>query len=190
MKPGSSTMQQFIDTADAVASTTRKNEKIKLISELFTSLSLDDASLAAQFLTGQAFPQFEERVVGIGGASLSRAVARAAGKEGHHLGAAYRKHGDFGDMAEELLRESHKKGDLQLRDVAVLFENLSSARTEMQKDELLGAAFARASAAAVKYIIKILTGDLRIGSKESLVEEAIAKAFAQPIDGALLWTMN
>ena len=179
MKPGSSTMQQFIDTADAVASTTRKNEKIKLISELFTSLSLDDASLAAQFLTGQAFPQFEERVVGIGGASLSRAVARAAGKEGHHLGAAYRKHGDLGDMAEELLRESHKKGDLQLRDVAVLFENLSSARIEIQKDELLGAAFTRASAAAVKYIIKILTGDLRIGSKESLFEEAIAKAFGR-----------
>ena len=172
-------MQQFIDTADAVASTTKKNEKIKLISELFTSLSLDDASLAAQFLTGQAFPQFEERVVGIGGASLSRAVARAAGKEGHHLGAAYRKHGDFGDMAEELLRESHKKGDLQLRDVAVLFENLSSARIEIQKDELLGAAFTRASAAAVKYIIKILTGDLRIGSKESLFEEAIAKAFGR-----------
>ncbi len=28
-----------------------------------------------------------------------------------------------------------------------------------------------------KYIIKIMTGDLRIGLKESLVEEAIAKAY-------------
>src|SRR5438105_14968534 len=117
MKPGSSTMQQFIDTADAVASTTRKNEKIKLISELFTSLSLDDASLAAQFLTGHAFPQFEERVVGIGGVTLSRAVARAPGKESHHLGAAYWKHVRLGDMDKELLLESSKKGDLYLMHV-------------------------------------------------------------------------
>jgi len=31
-----------------------------------------------------------------------------------------------------------------------------------------------------KYITKIMTGDLRIGLKESLVEEAVAKAFATP----------
>ena len=170
-------MHKFIATADAVARTTKKTEKVKLISELFTALLLADAALAAQFLTGRAFPQFEERVVGIGGASLARAVAKAAGKEGHNLGANYRKHGDLGDMAEELLRESHQQADLQLVDVAALFENLSAARTQIQKDDLLDAGFTCASASGVKYIVKILTGDLRIGSKESLVEEAIAKAF-------------
>src|SRR4029077_3120245 len=40
-------------------------------------------------------------------------------------------------------------------------------------------AFSRASAADVKYIVKTLTGDLRIGSQESLVEEAIARAFGR-----------
>jgi DNA ligase-1 len=38
------------------------------------------------------------------------------------------------------------------------------------------------SAAEVKFAIKIMTGDLRIGLKESLVEEAIAKAFGRPIE--------
>ncbi len=33
----------------------------------------------------------------------------------------------------------------------------------------------------IKYAIKIITGDLRIGLKESLVEEAIAKAFDRPL---------
>ena len=179
MKPASSTLQEFTATADAVARTTKKTEKIKLISELFTSLSLADAALAAQFLTGRAFPQFEERVVGIGGASLVRAVAKAAGKEGHNLGASYRKHGDLGDMAEELLGTSHKEGDLELRDVVALFEKLSASRTQIHKDELLDAAFTRSSVGGVKYIVKILTGDLRIGSKESLVEEAIAKAYGR-----------
>ena len=33
-----------------------------------------------------------------------------------------------------------------------------------------------------KYVVKILSGDLRIGLREGLVEEAIAKAFAAPLD--------
>src|SRR5947207_10847390 len=33
-----------------------------------------------------------------------------------------------------------------------------------------------------KYVIKIITGDLRIGLKENTVEEAIARAFDRPIE--------
>ena len=40
---------------------------------------------------------------------------------------------------------------------------------------------AKARPAEVKYIVKIMTGDLRIGLRESLVEEAIAKAYERPI---------
>ena len=38
----------------------------------------------------------------------------------------------------------------------------------------------RATPLEAKYILKIITGDLRIGLKESLVEEAIAKAYDEP----------
>jgi DNA ligase 1 len=177
VKPVSQPMHRFVETAEAVAATTKKTEKVRLISALFSALSPSDASLAAQFFTGRAFPQFEERVVGVGGSSLARAVATASGRAGERLGKIYRKHGDLGDMAEELLRDSHAAGDLTLQDVATSFSELSAARTQRQKDELLASVIARASAGDVKYIVKILTGDLRIGSKESLVEEAIAKAF-------------
>jgi len=80
-------------------------------------------------------------------------------------------------MAEELLRSTNAKGDLALPEVAQLFEELAAARGQSQKAALLRNAFQSASAGDVKYIVKIITGDLRIGSKESLVEEAIAKAF-------------
>ena len=38
------------------------------------------------------------------------------------------------------------------------------------------------SASEGQYLVKILTGDLRIGLKEGLVEEAIANAFKVPLD--------
>src|SRR5256886_3551233 len=41
---------------------------------------------------------------------------------------------------------------------------------------------ARLSAREGQYVVKILTGDLRIGLREGLVEEAIAQAFNAPLD--------
>jgi DNA ligase 1 len=174
-------MRSFVQTADAVGATTKKLEKLRLLSEYFKSVSSDEAVLAARFFSAHVFPRNDERTIGVGGANLSRVIAEAAGKDGANLGSAYRKHGDLGDMAEELLSGTHRNGDLPLSDVAQLFENLSNARGPSQKAELLANAFKRASAGDVKYMVKIITGDLRIGSKESLVEEAIAKAFDRPV---------
>jgi DNA ligase 1 len=174
-------MRGFVEIADAVGATPKKLDKLRLIGEFFTSLSTPEAALAARFLSAHPFAGHDERTLGVGGAALSRVIAEAAGRAGEPLGPAYRKHGDLGAMAEELLQSTHPDVDLPLIDVARLFEELAAARSQSHKEKLLADAFSRASAGDVKYIVKIITGDLRIGSKESLVEEAIAKAFERPI---------
>lgn len=174
-------MRSFIQLADAVGSTTKKLQKLRLISDFLKTLSTADAALAARFLSGQAFARFDERTLGVGGANLWRVIADAAGQPSDHLRATYRKHGDLGDMAEDLLRGTNRGRDLSLADAGRLFDDLAAARSPGQKAERLAAAFRRASAGDAKYIVKIITGDLRIGSKESLVEEAIATAFDRPL---------
>jgi DNA ligase-1 len=174
-------MRKFVETADAVGATTKKLEKLRLVSEFFKSLDSRDAPLAARFLSARPFAAYDERTLGVGGANLSRVIANAAGQAGESLGTAYRKHGDLGDMVEELFRAQNRQGDLPLAEVAKLFDDLAAARVQGQKADLLAEAFARAGAGDAKYIVKIITGDLRIGSKESLVEEAIAKAFDLPL---------
>jgi DNA ligase-1 len=174
-------MRSFVETADAVGASSKKTEKVRLITDFFKNLNVSDAVLAARFLSGHPFAGYDERTLGVGGAVLSRVIAQASGRPGENLGTEYRRHGDLGDMAEELLREATREGDFALVDVGKLFEEVAAARVQMQKAELLTKAFASASAGDVKYIVKIITGDLRIGSKESLVEEAIAKAFERPL---------
>jgi len=85
-------------------------------------------------------------------------------------------------MAESMTGDKAESGDISLEAVVKLFIDLSKARSQSQKAHLLKASFAQASAGDVKYIVKILTGDLRIGSKESLVEEAISRAFSRSVD--------
>ena len=51
----------------------------------------------------------------------------------------------------------------------------------MPKANFCARCFEHASPIEAKYILKIITGELRIGLKESLVEEAIAKAYDEPL---------
>ena len=62
------------------------------------------------------------------------------------------------------------------------FTTLAATRGPLEKRGLLRERLARLDATAAKYLIKIITGDLRIGLKEGLVEEALAAAFARPAE--------
>ncbi len=66
---------------------------------------------------------------------------------------------------------------LTIPDVAAAFRQIANARGPAAKSALVRELLTQATPLEAKYIIKIMTGDLRIGLKESLVEEAIAKAY-------------
>ena len=57
------------------------------------------------------------------------------------------------------------------------FREIAAARGPAAKAALVRELLSQATPLEAKYIVKIMTGDLRIGLKESLVEEAIAKAY-------------
>src|SRR6202163_402437 len=175
-------MRRFVQTCEAVAATTKKTAKVTLVSELFKSLPLEDAAPSAIFLTGRPFPHRDERVFGVGGSQLAKIVTQIAGADADDLGKSYRAHGDLGDMAEHLLLKRPSTADVSLQQVAETFSKLPEARSAAQKMALIKILFEHMSAGEVKYAIKIMTGDLRIGLKESLVEEAIGKAFDRPLD--------
>ncbi len=175
-------LRHFAEVAEAVGSTTLKTEKVRLVAAYLRSLSAEGASWASIFLTGRPFPRSEERILSIGGGLLWQAVQSIANPAEGHVQAVYLKHGDLGDLAKEMLEGAPARPGLSLADLAASFTRLATLRGRGQKlaaiEELLG----RASAIESKYIIKIVTGDLRIGLKESLVEEAIAQAYDRPIE--------
>jgi DNA ligase 1 len=175
-------MRRFAEACEAVGATTKKLAKVARVSDLLQALPLEDAATAAIFLTGRPFAHRDERVLGVGGSQLARVVAQMAGANADDLGESYRAHGDLGDMAEHLLLQRPSKSDVPLQQVAQTFAQLPNARNASQKMALVKTLFEPMSAVEVKYAIKIMTGDLRIGLKESLVEEAIAKAYDRPLE--------
>jgi DNA ligase-1 len=175
-------MRRFVDTCEAIAATTKKTEKVRIVGDYLKALSLNDASIAAVFLTGRAFPRREEKVLGIGGSNLAKLVTELGGGNAEALWQFYRKHGDLGGAAEDLIQQSAAAGEVALSEVATVLHQLPGVRNQAQKMARLRDLLQKASPGEIKYIIKIITGDLRIGLKEGLVEEAIAKEFDRPLE--------
>jgi ATP-dependent DNA ligase I len=95
------------------------------------------------------------------------------------LRAAWLRHSDFGDAAADLLGARPSTG-LTVAEVAATYRAISMTRKSDERVALLAGLLGRASAAEARYVAKIAAGELRIGLREGLLEEAVASAFDAP----------
>jgi DNA ligase-1 len=175
-------MFQFAQTCEAIAATTKKLQKNAIVAEYLKSRTTDEAAVSAVFLSGKAFPAWQEATLQVGGSLLWRIVAELAGKDESDLTAAYRKLGDLGAVAADVLPDRAGQG-LAILEVQEAFRQVAAARGPAAKSAMVRALLARATPLEAKYTVKIITGDLRIGLKESLVEDAIARAYGATLAG-------
>jgi DNA ligase-1 len=169
-------MRRFAETCEAIAATTKKLLKTGIVADYLKACSPDEAAVSALFLSGRAFPAWEETTLQVGGSLLWRVVAELSGKHEAAITAAYRKHGDLGAVAGEVLPERSDQG-IGVLEVSRIFREIAAARGPAAKSALVRDLLKQSTPLEAKYIVKIMTGDLRIGLKESLVEDAIARAY-------------
>ncbi len=178
-------MLRFGETCAAIAARAGKLEKIALLAEYFRSLDDPNLSAAARFFTGNPFAARDDRSLGIGWRTIVTAAQTAWGFKETELGANYREYGDLGAALGPFVRPAM---DLALFSETLtpaalyaLFEEIANARGKAagRKRAALSERILRACTDATEatYVIKIVTGDLRIGLREGLVTDAIAKAF-------------
>ena len=169
---------QFAELCDRLAATTKKLEKRALIAEYLRSLSTEDAARAALYLAGTPFPETDRRTLNAGGSLLSRSLAEISEADHATMHAAYRRHGDLGAAAQDLLeaRKSHP-ATLTLKQLEESLARIASARGPAAKLPLVLQLMRDATPLEAKYILKLAIGDMRTGVKQSLVEEAIATAY-------------
>jgi DNA ligase-1 len=172
----------FATVGEAIAATPAKLEKVRLLAEYLRTLNATQLPVAAVYFTGKAFPQSDLRTIQAGWAVIHRALVAATKLSEAEFRRIASSHGDAGKTALEALEGRTVAEPFTLAESRAFFESLQKARGPLAKTELLQARLAKLSACEGQYVIKILTGDLRIGLREGLVEEAIASAFAAPLD--------
>jgi DNA ligase-1 len=120
-------MRKFAETAEAIAATTKKLQKIALVADYLKSRTADEAVASAIFLSGRPFPAWEETTLQFGGTLLWRVVSELSGQAESALTTSYRKHGDLGSVAGEILPQRSGQG-LGILEVAEIFRQIAAAR--------------------------------------------------------------
>ncbi len=178
-------MERFALTAQRIASTPGKLEKVATLASYFCSLDDADLVAAARFFTGSPFAARDRRTLSVGGRTIVAVAQRVWGFDDAALSASYRASGDLGAALGPLVRppvDAMLFGDrLTPATLEVLFGEIAEAsgkRANRRREAVLERILRACDDSLVAtYVIKIITGDLRVGLREGLVLDAIAAAF-------------
>lgn len=167
----------FAELCEQLAGTTKRLEKRARIAGYLQSLTASNAALAAQYLAGLVFPETSGQVLTVAGALLQKVVQQRSNASPEMMHAAYLRHGDMGAAAADLFPKLTSGLSLDLVDLQEGFRRIAETRGAEGKRQLVLGLMERATPLEAKYLIKLMLGDMRIGVKQSLVEEAIAEAY-------------
>ena len=188
---------EFSTLCEKVRLTSSKNAKVAIIAEYLAKL--DDLSLPAAvlFLSGAVFPKGSGLALNVGFNTIMQSLSEIARLETKEIQEIYLKHGDMGALAEHAVSKKQWSPLVPQRQVLLpdLHDQLrkiadaSGPRSAEAKKKILTGLLINCSPLEARYLVKIATGELRVGAVEGLVELAVGKAFghdAQSVRQAML----
>ncbi len=174
---------EFVDVCERIGSTTGIAKKADVLSTYFLTLSEANLQRAANYLTGRPLPgRDERRSMQVGWALVRKALLQVSGlTEGRFRELSFSQN-EPGRTAYLALQGCTHPRATSLLEIARFFRNLKEARGPLAKVELLADRLRFLHPLEAKVLVQILMGDLCLGLKDGLVEEAMADAFRQPVE--------
>lgn len=183
-KEESALLQRFGEVAEAISATSKKLEKASLLGTYFNGLNDSDLARAARYFAGHQFALSDSRTTNVGGRIISDALSQATGFGIEDLMPRYVRLGDAGEAAYEVVKEAKREFQrpvVTLAETESIIARLSETRGIRNKTTMLATMLHQATPLEAKYLVKLLAGDLRIGLREGLVEDAVARCFSQTL---------
>jgi DNA ligase-1 len=175
--------KKLAELYESLGATTKRLEKIKILSEFLKDLHESDKDIL-YLLLGDIYPEYDERKIGISSQLAIKAISKATGTDKDNVVKDWKHIGDLGKVAEKLTKEKKQKTlHSHVLTTEKVLENLrklpglEGKGTIDKKIALITELLTSASPVEALYLVRTLIGDLRIGIKESTIREAMAKAF-------------
>jgi len=176
---------------ERLEATTKRNLMISMVADFLRRLDKEEIEPAISMMLGRPFPKWDPRKLDVSWATLSRVIQRLTGTRWSDLSAAFRNTGDLG-AAAKIIFENRKMqrqttlfekplSILEVRNVLEAVAEASGHGSRERKERLIESLLGRALPIEVKYLIKIMVGEMRTGLQEGLMEAAVSKAFSIPL---------
>ena len=164
------------EALDSVSKQRGKLAKIERLAEALGRLSGEELAAASRLLSGSPFAEWEQTVTSVGWVTMAKAASEVTGWDLETIGACATAIGDLGEAVGLLLTETPPEG-LSVLEVDTRLRGLSRERKAAGKQAAIAEMLRRSSPVEGKYLVKTLSGGLRIGADITTIEEAIAQAF-------------
>ncbi|MEJ2267586.1 MAG: ATP-dependent DNA ligase [Nanoarchaeota archaeon] len=175
--------KKLAELYEDISSTTKRLEKIKILSKFLRLLDKSDDEVL-YLLLGDIYPEYDEKRIGISNQLVIKALSKSTGNDKKIIVKEWKSIGDLGKVAEKLTKNkkqstlhNHILTTEKVLDNFRKLPELEGKGTVNKKMSLISELLTSASSIEALYLVRTLIGDLRIGVKESTVRESMASAF-------------
>jgi len=184
---------------EKLSATTKRLEITGDLAKLFSECKKNEIKHVVYLITGVLVPQHYGIELGMGDKLCEKSIALVSGKSGKEVQAHYRKTGDLGETARELLEKKTQRSlHAQLLSTQKVYDNFfklatsSGSGSQDLKIKLLADLLGSASPVEAKHIIRYVTGKQRLGAGEATVIDALSvwKAGDKSLRPAIEYAFN
>jgi len=175
---------RIADAYEKIEATTKRLEMTDYLVELLKETPTNLIDKIVYLTQGKLYPDFVGIEIGIAEKLAIRAVARAAGHREKDIEEDMQKTGDLGETTQKFMK---KKTQATFYSIPLTVERVYETLDKMAKStgsgsvdlklSLLAGLLSDASPNEAKYIIRTVTGSLRLGIADMTVLDALAVAF-------------
>lgn len=172
------------DAYEKIESTTKRLEMTDLLVDLLKNTSKEVIDKVAYLTQGKLYPDFVGIEIGVAERLAVKALARVSGRKESEVEEVLNRTGDIGEAAQ-VFTANRKQQSFFRRDLSVekVYETLDKmAQTSGSgavdlKLSLLAGLLADATPKEAKYLMRTVTGSLRLGIADMTVLDALAIAY-------------
>ncbi|GBC69494.1 DNA ligase B [archaeon HR01] len=169
---------------EKLEATTKRLEMIDILSELFSKTPPELMDKVAYMTLGEVYPAYRGLELGVAEKLALKAVQRVSGARETTISQLYAQHGDVGSVALILLGQKAQTTlsfqELTVEYVYSSLEQIAKASgpgAQETKLAILSRILSQTSPVEAKHILRIVTGNMRLGVADMTILEALAKVF-------------
>jgi DNA ligase 1 len=189
----------FTGLLEKVGVTKKRTQTVALVADFLTKLNLEELEPAVSLILGRAFPKSSQKTLDVSWQTLNIVLRSITQVDWDVFSEAFARTGDIGDATQALFEKAKMKRQstlmqkqITITEVRYIFEAITAASgmgSKQKKTRLIETLFSQTDPVEAKYLVKILTSEMRTGFHEGLMEQAIAKAFDVPLKTVQLANM-
>lgn len=175
---------QIADAYEKIEATSKRLEMTDLLVTLLKGTPINLISKVVYLTQGKLYPDFEGIEIGVAEKLAMKALTRASGRKDSEIEKELNKSGDIGETAQTFIAKKKQSSFFQKAlTVQRVYETLdkmaktSGSGAVDSKMALLAGLLSDASPKEAKYLLRTVTGNLRLGIADMTVLDALAIAY-------------